>query len=105
MCIRFGRRFDAPCVELMSSIHGDTPKWVSKYRYLGVYFTSGRTFRCSYDSAKVSFFRAFSKVGCTASEETVITLLRSKCLPLLLYATEACPLLARDQSFLNSLLL
>jgi len=104
MCIRFGQRFDAPCVEL-TSIHGDSLKWVSKCRYLGVYFTSGRSFRCSYDSAKSRFFRAFnaiySKVGRTASEETVIALLRSKCLPVLLYATEACPLLVRDQRSLE----
>ena len=63
------------------------------------------SFRCSYDSAKSSFFRAFnaiySKVGRTASEETVIALLRSKCLPVLLYATEACPLLVRDQRSLE----
>ena len=104
MCIRFGHRFDAPCVEL-TSIHGDSLKWVSKCRYLGVYFTSGRSFRCSYESAKSCFFRAFnaiySKVGRTASEETVIALLRSKCLPVLLYATEACPLLVRDQRSLE----
>jgi len=87
MCIRFGHRFDVPCVELMS-IRGDTRKWVSKCHYLCVYFTSGRTFRCSYDSAESSFFRTFNaiynKVGCTASAETVITLLRSKYLPILL---------------------
>jgi len=40
-------------------------------------------------------------VGCAASEETVLTLLRSKCLPILLYATEACPLIAHDQSSLE----
>jgi len=60
---------------------------------------------CSYDSAKSSFFRAsnaiYSKVGCTASEGTVINLLRSICLPILLYATEACPLLAHDRSSLD----
>jgi len=32
---------------------------------------------------------------------SVITLLRSKCLPILLYATEACPQLARDLSSLE----
>ena len=48
MCLRFGLRFDAPCIEL-TSIHGDSLKWVSKCRYLGVYFKSGRTFRCSYE--------------------------------------------------------
>ena len=56
-------------------------------------------------SAKSSFFRAFntiySKVGQTASEETVLALLRSKCMPVLLYATEACPLLVRDQKSLE----
>jgi len=88
------------------SIHSNTLKWVSKcrYVYLGVYFTSGRTFRCSYNSAKSSFFRAFnaihSKVGYTASEETVITLLRFKYLPILWNTPESCPLLARDQSSL-----
>ena len=104
MCISFGPRFDVPCSELLS-IHGDSLKWVDSCRYLGVYFISGRTFRCNYDNAKSSFFRAFnaifSKVGRTASEETVLTLLRSKCIPILLYATEVCPLLARDRSSLE----
>ena len=54
------------------------------------------------DSAKSSYFRAFtaihSKVWGTASEVTVLaSLLHSKCLPVLLYATEACPLLVRDR--------
>ena len=94
MCVRFGLRFDAPCIEL-TSIHGDSLKWVSKCRYLGVYFKSGRTFRCSYDSAKSSFFRAFntiySKVGQTASEETVLALLRSKCMPVFFICDRSLP--------------
>jgi hypothetical protein len=47
----------------------------------------------------VSTFNAIlSKVGRTASDETIVALIRSKCLPILLYATEVCPLLARDRS-------
>ena len=42
-----------------------------------------------------------SKVSKTASEETVLALLHSKCLPVLLNATEACPLLVRDQRSLE----
>jgi len=42
-----------------------------------------------------------SKVGRAASEETVIAILRSKCLPILLYATEACPMLSRDKQSLE----
>ena len=50
------------------------------------------------------FFRGFNsifgKVGRFASEEVVIALLKAKCLPILLYATEAVPLLSRQrQSF------
>ena len=100
MCIRFGRRFDSTCAKLIT-INGDSLEWVDSCRYLGVYFKSGRSFRHSYDKSKYSFFRAFnailSKVGRTASEETIVSLIRSKCLPILLYATEVCPLLARDR--------
>ena len=100
MCIRFGPRFDSDCAKVITS-NGESLEWVDSCRYLGVYFRSGRLFRCSYDKLKYSFFRAFnailSKVGRTASEETIVSLIRSKCLPILLYATEVCPLLARDR--------
>ena len=99
-CIRFGNRFDAPCVDLVS-VHGGCIQWVDSCRYLGVYFCSGRSFRCSLDDAKGRFFRAFnaifSKVGRFASEPVVLNLLRTKCLPILLYCAEACPLLARQK--------
>jgi len=43
----------------------------------------------------------FGKVGRYASEDVVLSLVTSKCLPVLLYATEVCLLLSRDLS-LNS---
>ena len=99
MCIRFGQRFKDKCADLTSN--QGTIQWVSSCRYSGVFFVSGRTFKCSLDNAKSKFFRAFnalySKVGRSASEEVVITLLRVKCLPILLYGTEACPLSSRDK--------
>lgn len=102
-CIRIGPRFNEQCAELESTF-GGIVKWVNSCRYLGTFFLSGRTFKCSFESAKSRFFRAFnaiySKVGRFASEEVVLSLLRTKCIPILLYATEACPLLARNkQSF------
>ena len=49
---------------------------------------------------KSRFFRAFNailgKVGRIASEEVILALLKAKCFPILLYATEACPLLSRQ---------
>jgi len=86
MCIRFGSRFDHQCSELTTG-HGDLIKWVDSCRYLGVYFVSGRALRCDFHDAKCRFFRAFnailSKVGRFASEQVVIRLLRTKCLPIL----------------------
>ena len=103
-CIRFGPRFAAPCTELVSTFGGNI-KWVQCCRYLGVFFDSGRTLKCNFDHAKSRFFKAFNaifgKVGRLATEDVVLHLLQSKCLPILLYATEACPLLARDKQSLE----
>ena len=49
---------------------------------------------------RVVFFRSwnaiFSRVGRLASEEVVISSLRHKCLPILLYGLESCPFFSRD---------
>jgi len=43
----------------------------------------------------------FGKVGRVANEDVVLQLLSSKCLPLLLYGLEACPLVTSDLSSLD----
>ena len=54
----------------------------------------------SFESAKKSLFRSFNaiygKIGNRASEETVLELMRAKCLPALLYGLDACPVNAAD---------
>ena len=51
---------------------------------------------CSLDEAKRGFFRAtnaiFGKVGRVTFEEVVLELVKCKCLPILLYGLECCPL-------------
>ena len=65
-------------------------------RYLGLFIVQSHIFRYSLDHAKRSFYRAengiFGKIGRTASEEVVFELIKTKCLPILLYGLEACPL-------------
>ena len=104
VCIRFGDQFDASCTDIVS-VQGGRLLWVDSCRYLGVHFTSGRVFRCCFHNAKCSFFRSFnaifSKVGRFASEQVILSLLRTKCLPILLYGLEACPLLKSDKHSLN----
>jgi len=52
--------------------------------------------KCSLDAAKRGFYRAansiFGKIGRTASEEVVLELIRTKCIPILLYGLEVLPL-------------
>jgi len=54
VCIRVGPRFNAKCVNI-TSVSGLQFEWVDKCRYLGVFFVSGRQFRCSFDNAKFFF--------------------------------------------------
>jgi len=52
-----------------------------------------------------SFYRAansiFGKIGRITSEEVIIQLIKSKCIPALLYGLEACPLTKSDTGSLD----
>jgi len=84
---------------------GGLLQWTNQSRYLGVYLVSRRAFKCSLDHSKSQFFKSFnailSKVGRLASEDVVFSLLRAKCLPVLLYGVECCPMLTRDKRSLE----
>ena len=62
-------------------------------------------FKCSTDHAKRSFYRSanaiFGRVGRITSEAITLQLINTKCIPILLYGLEACPLLMPDLSSLD----
>ena len=95
MCTRTGPRWNAECGAIVTS-DGNQLNWVDKLRYLGVFIVSGKSFRYCFDNAKVSFYRSFNalidKIGQAASEEVIISLIKSKCAPCLLFCLEVCPL-------------
>ena len=95
-CMRIGPRCNFKCSNLTTSCGSDLP-WVTEIRYLGVHIIQSRLFKCSFDQAKRAFHRSlnavYGRVGRYASEEVVIKIVTSKCLPILLYGTEACPLI------------
>jgi len=70
-----------------------------------MYFVSGRAFKCSFDQCKCQYYKAFnavlSKVGRLASDEVVLDLIRNRCLPVLSYGVEACPMLVQDKRSLE----
>ena len=94
VCTRIGPNCDVDCRCVITAV-GTPLEWVDNLRYLGIFIVRAKSFRCCYDSAKKSFYRAFNaiygKVGRSASEEVVLSLIKSKCLPCLLYGLDACP--------------
>jgi hypothetical protein len=94
-CIRIGPRCTFSSANV-TTVDGRCIPWVNELRYLGVYIVRSQSFKCSITNAKKAFFSAsnaiMGKVGRLASEEVVLTLFRSKCLPILLYGLEAFPL-------------
>ena len=103
-CLRVGSRCDAVCGNIVSA-SGQVIAWVTEMRYLGVYVTQSRTFECSLEHAKCSFYRAanavFAQVGRVASEEVTLHLFKSKCLLVPLYGLEVCPLVKSQISSLD----
>ena len=98
-CLRIGPRYNVHCINVVSST-GCVVAWSDEIRYLGVHILSYSKFRVSLTESKCSFNRAlnaiFGKVGRFASEQVTRQLVNSKCLPVLLYATEACNLTKHD---------
>jgi len=84
-------RWRCHCADLVLS--NESLFYVESIKYLGVVFKSGIHFSCSYEHVKLAFYRAFnalfsrSKNG--TSELITIFLLRSFCLPIILYSLKA----------------
>ena len=74
-------------------------------KYLGVTIVSSRNFKISTEESRRAFHRAvnaiFGCIGRVATEEVVLQLLHSKCIPILLYGLEACPLRKADLNVLD----
>jgi len=94
-CLRVGPRYDVKCSKVVSST-GQVIPWSNEIRYLSIYVTGSRELKCSLDTAKKSFYRAanaiYGKVERHASEEVILQLVSSKCMPVLLHGLEACRL-------------
>ena len=92
--MRFGPRFNATCVNLTTR-GGDLLAWVGICRYLGVYFSSARTFKSCFDNCKATFYRSinaiYGRLGRCASPEVIVHLLSSECMLVLLYGLDSCP--------------
>ena len=71
------------------------------FRYFGVTLVSSRNFKISTEEFRRAFHRAANAIfGCIGRVATE-AVLRSKCIPILLYGLEACPLRKADLNVLD----
>ncbi len=104
--MRIGPRHEVKCNHIhIVTTSGNALPWVDEIRYLGIFIVRSRIFKCSLDHAKRRFYRSMNgilgKVGRLASEEVVLHLIFSKCMPALLYGLEACSLSKADKASLD----
>ena len=102
VAMRIGPRYEAVCADL--TLSGGVIQYVQSLKYLGVCIKANRTFVCNFDHVKAKFYRAFNCIYAKSfnSELITIELLRSCCLPVLMYATEALVPRASDLNSLNN---
>ena len=88
-------------------LDGQELHFVDEIKYLGVYILNGSFFKCSFVQCKLKFYRCFnsiySKSKSSSSELICVNLLKSYCMPLVLYATEAIDLSVKDLKILDKL--
>ena len=90
-CMRIGPRNDYTVSNIVTC-DGHKLPWSNEIRYLGTYIVQSRQFKWSLDYAKKSFFCSlnaiFGKIGRNAFKEVILELIRSKCIPILIYGLE-----------------
>ena len=103
-CLRVGPRYNVRCRVITTST-GNSISCVNQMRYTGVFFVKFRVVKCDLDHVKCSFYRAanaiFGRLGRIASEKVIIQLIKSKCIPVLVYGLKVCPLTKSDLKSLD----
>jgi len=91
VALRIGPHYRHECTAL--SLSGANLTYVNQTKYLGIMLCSARVFKCSFDHVKLKFYRCFNAVLTRArnagNELVLVHLLKSVCLPVILYAVEA----------------
>jgi len=82
-------------VNMTMCLSNKVVQWVSKVKYLGLYLTSGPELRIDLTVAKRKYYGCFNTIKCKAQQTNEIMLLhliKTYCLPRLLYGCEVWPL-------------
>ena len=102
--IRIGNRYKNKCSDLF--INDNKINWTAEVKYLGIYIVAAAKFKCSFDAAKVKYYRSanaiLAKLGNSNNKPVLLKLISSMALPCLTYALEALSLNKTELVNLNS---
>ena len=97
-CIRIGPRFSQPCKEIM--LKSQKISWEKEAKFLGVVIVSGKLFFCNWHESKGKFYRAsnsiLGKLGSNPAIDVSLALVKSQCIPALMYGMSAIALSKND---------
>ena len=103
--LRIGSRYKVICAPLI--LDNQILAVSSECKYLGMYITSAVSFRCTFVQSKMKFYRAFnalySRVKTDNAECVCIELMRSYCLPIILYGCDVIKPTRCDLLMMNRL--
>ena len=103
--LRIGKRFNIKCGDLL--LGDQVIPFVEEIKYLGIVIMSGSKFTRSFCLSKLKFYRCFNAIyskAANASEEVLVNLLKSYCLPLVMYSCESVSPCKADIKSLNKLI-
>jgi len=103
--LRIGRRCSIKCSNLL--IGGQTIPWVDQLKYLGITMMKGLTVKRSFCLSKIKLYKCFNAIyskALYASEEVVVNLFKSYCLPIMTYACEAVYPSKKDIKSMNRII-
>ena len=101
VCIRVGRGVKNVCSEL--TVGAVTIPWASNMTYLGITIKSSVKFLIDLKICRTKFYRSFNSVFCRickANELLIVSIVKTFCVPTVMYSVEALDL---NASQLNSL--
>jgi hypothetical protein len=104
VAMRIGDRFDVICAPLI--LAGSDITFVKSFKYLGICVNAAKRFKCSFEHIKMKFFRTFNAIYAKSkgahSELVSVELLKSYCLPFMLYASEVIPVSKSNLNMLDN---
>jgi hypothetical protein len=105
VCLRIGKNYKSNCKNM--TINGSPISWSEQLIYLGITVKSSSKFRVEFKPNRAKFYRSFNSLYskiCKANEQLIVSLMKTYCIPLVMFSIDAIVLNASELNSLDSLI-